>query len=237
MDCLDRTNVVQSALAKHVLNRILRQTDVLGYKESIDDHPHFLHIFRNVWADNADTVSRAYSGTGALKTDYTRSGIRTKEGALQDGINSAVRYIKNNFLDGPRQDAYDLVTGTWVPRKDGNVLFADNRPLLTRLMPLILLISVFVLIFGWAIAKPIYQYLYPTQTFVFFWFSAAVLSIVYIFAHGIDYVAWPRLIPLDDAINYQVKKKIKSHFVDSEKLKQQSVTEIEMGTRDKQRVD
>lgn len=29
----------------------------------------FLHL---VWADNADIVSCAYSGTGALKTDFTR---------------------------------------------------------------------------------------------------------------------------------------------------------------------
>jgi hypothetical protein len=25
-----------------------------------------------VWADNADAISMGYSGTGALKTDYTR---------------------------------------------------------------------------------------------------------------------------------------------------------------------
>lgn len=33
-----------------------------------------------------------------------------------------MRYIKNNFLDGPRQDAYDLVTGTWVPRRGEKIL-------------------------------------------------------------------------------------------------------------------
>ncbi|KAF9350213.1 hypothetical protein BGX26_011569 [Mortierella sp. AD094] len=67
-----------------------------------------LQIFDNpqttrVWADNADVVSRAYSGTGALKTDFTRTGNRTKSGALHDLQNSIVRYVKNNFLDGARQ--------------------------------------------------------------------------------------------------------------------------------------
>ncbi|KAF9402281.1 Phosphoinositide phosphatase sac1 [Mortierella sp. AD011] len=62
-----------------------------------------LSIPNIVWADNADVVSRAYSGTGALKTDFTRTGKRTKSGALRDLQNSIVRYVKNNFLDGARQ--------------------------------------------------------------------------------------------------------------------------------------
>jgi hypothetical protein len=104
-----------------------------------------------VWADNADTVSRAYSGTGALKTDYTRfvpralsflspahlfvprsTGKRSKEGALQDGINSIIRYVKNNFLDGPRQDAYDLVTGTWVPKRGEELGWPSKQTLAIR---------------------------------------------------------------------------------------------------------
>lgn len=55
------------------------------------------------WADNADFCSKQYAGTGALKTDFTRTGKRTVFGALQDGINSAIRYYKNNFSDGFRQ--------------------------------------------------------------------------------------------------------------------------------------
>ena len=48
-------------------------------------------------------MSNAYSGTGALKTDATRTGKRTKQGVLKDGWNSVVRYVKNNYMDGPRQ--------------------------------------------------------------------------------------------------------------------------------------
>jgi hypothetical protein len=63
-----------------------------------------------------------------------RTGKRSKEGALQDGINSAIRYVKNNFLDGPRQDAYDLVTGTWVPTKGGDEIgwLGDKRDVMIR---------------------------------------------------------------------------------------------------------
>lgn len=59
-----------------------------------------------VWADNADVVSVEYSGTGALKTDFTRTGKRTQLGVLSDGINSLIRYYKNNFADGFRQVPY-----------------------------------------------------------------------------------------------------------------------------------
>lgn len=58
---------------------------------------------RLVWADHANEISIAYSGTGALKTDFTRTGKRTKVGALEDGYKSVMRYIKNNFFDGARQ--------------------------------------------------------------------------------------------------------------------------------------
>lgn len=57
----------------------------------------------SVWADHADTISIPYSGTGALKTDFTRLGTRTRLGMLNDGKNSVMRYIKNNFFDGAKQ--------------------------------------------------------------------------------------------------------------------------------------
>ena len=60
-------------------------------------------LFWSVWADHADYVSKAYSGTGALKTDFTRTGVRSKRGLLMDGQHSIVRYLKNNYFDGDRQ--------------------------------------------------------------------------------------------------------------------------------------
>lgn len=45
-------------------------------------------------------MSFQYSGTGALKTDYTRTGKRSLKGAIQDGINSLTRYYLNNLRDG-----------------------------------------------------------------------------------------------------------------------------------------
>lgn len=38
--------------------------------------------FRNVWTDNADEMSLLYTGTPALKTDFTRTMKRTIFGEL-----------------------------------------------------------------------------------------------------------------------------------------------------------
>jgi len=44
-----------------------------------------------------------YAGTGALKSDFTRTGKSTTKGNLKDGVNSISRYYINNFRDRLRQ--------------------------------------------------------------------------------------------------------------------------------------
>ena len=86
-----------------------------------------------VWSEHADAISKAYSGTGALKTDFTRTGKRTRQGALDDFYKSVMRYLKNNFFDGVRQDGFDLMTGTWTPEHGtAGFLISDDRPLIIR---------------------------------------------------------------------------------------------------------
>lgn len=114
IDCLDRTNVVQSMLAKRSLKHILTKLNILLPGQSIDSTAGLSSLYKNIWADNADLVSTQYSGTGALKTDFTRTGKRTIQGAMQDGVNSLIRYYKNNFRDGRRQDGIDLFLGNYV---------------------------------------------------------------------------------------------------------------------------
>lgn len=52
---------------------------------------------------------------GYLQTDFTRTGKRTIQGAINDGINSCVRFYLNNFEDGLKQDAIDLMLGRYRP--------------------------------------------------------------------------------------------------------------------------
>ena len=55
--------------------------------------------FREGWTQNADQMSILYTGTPALKTDFTRTGKRTRKGAMMDGKNSLERYYINNYCD------------------------------------------------------------------------------------------------------------------------------------------
>lgn len=102
VDCLDRTNVVQSVIARKNLEKQLQNHGISS--EEIDS------TFRNLWTDNADALSIQYAGTPALKTDYTRTGKRSIQGTLADGKNAIVRYYVNTCEDGTRQDAYDAIT-------------------------------------------------------------------------------------------------------------------------------
>eukprot|EP00742_Colponemidia_sp_Colp-10_P003827 GILJ01004077.1.p1 GENE.GILJ01004077.1~~GILJ01004077.1.p1 ORF type:complete len:638 (+),score=100.13 GILJ01004077.1:265-1914(+) len=118
MDCLDRTNVVQSVFARRTLHTQLNLLGLLPpHKgEPFEEFPSRLeYVFKNMWADHADVMSFLYSGTGALKTDFTRTGRRTKAGAFEDGRNSVKRYFLNNFYDGDRQDCIDFFVGKYKP--------------------------------------------------------------------------------------------------------------------------
>ncbi|KEP48814.1 putative recessive suppressor of secretory defect protein [Rhizoctonia solani 123E] len=192
MDCLDRTNVVQSTIARGVLEKQLRAVGILESGEGIEA-TEFLPIFRNAWADHADYVSNGYAGSGALKADFTRTGVRTKGGAARDGINSVTRYLKNNYFDGPRQDAFDLMTGSWVARRTpslGAVLLVDKRPLLIRSMPHVAGFSIFMILAGLTLPRTSE---YSLVYYHAIWFLFLLVSIAFIQAHGTAYVAWPRL--------------------------------------------
>ncbi|KAH9947940.1 SacI homology domain-containing protein [Amylocystis lapponica] len=201
MDNLDRTNVAQAAIAKWTLNRQLRALGILHEMDRIDNHEELLKDFREMWADHANMISIAYSGTGALKTDFTRTGKRTRMGLLEDGSNSIMRYLKNNFFDGARQDAYDLMTGAWVPRRGWtpSTLVRDHRPLVIRAVPYALWFSVFMIFAGLTLPRTSD---YSLSYYFFLWFTIVTLALVFIFAHGVEYVSWPRLVPLTGIIYY-----------------------------------
>ncbi|XP_026729187.1 phosphatidylinositide phosphatase SAC2-like isoform X1 [Trichoplusia ni] len=109
IDCLDRTNVVQTAIAKYVLElqlcRLGLGTPGCGLPISLRQ------AFLTMWADNGDVISRQYAGTKALKGDYTRTGERKFTGLMKDGVASANRYYLSTFKDALRQVAIDVMTG------------------------------------------------------------------------------------------------------------------------------
>ncbi|QGA19398.1 hypothetical protein EYB26_007087 [Talaromyces marneffei] len=196
MDCLDRTNVVQSMLGRWTISRQLMDAGVLRPGESASDDPEFENIFRNIWADNADVVSKAYSGTGALKTDFTRTGQRTRAGMLQDLSNSVTRYIRNNFMDGPRQDGFDLFLGTYLPQDSALgslLLFIDRRPVIIQSIPYLLAASVFMVLVAMFTRRLPDAAVWPLRIFTLVWMIIGAWASHFIYSHGMLYVNWPKL--------------------------------------------
>ena len=68
----------------------------------------------SLWADNGDTLSHIYAGTGALKSSFTRHGRMSFAGAIADARKSATRLYVNNFADKGRQNTIDLLLGRLV---------------------------------------------------------------------------------------------------------------------------
>jgi len=109
IDCLDRTNVVQSAFARFILNRQLGAAALLNPED--EGRTEIDHIFNDVWANNGDAISREYAGTSALKGDFTRTGKRDLSGLLNDGVNSLARMYSSTFSDWFSQAVIDFMLG------------------------------------------------------------------------------------------------------------------------------
>ncbi|CAH8572858.1 unnamed protein product [Heterobilharzia americana] len=183
IDCLDRTNVIQSmlgwcALEEAVINLGLLQGSV---------------------SQTADARTRA------LKTDFTRTGKRTFYGMLMDGYHSAIRYYLNNFNDGFRQDSMHLLLGQYkVCDSNGNPKplhgpgglrrrrGTSDSEWFTQFLPLI---------FSFTLAMSVLCCIFPTAhwtekaTYVLFWGGASILSAFAIFTYGEEFVDRPRFCP------------------------------------------
>merc|ERR1719260_86795 len=198
IDCLDRTNVVQSMLARRNLQAVLRRLNVLQEHMNVEDQTVFEALFKNVWADHADMISIQYTGTGALKTDFTRTGKRTKMGLLEDGRRSLIRYYKNNFADGFRQDSLDLFVGNHTVSPTEGVthesplapLKPDQRYLA---LPIALALSLAMLTLSLIVPA---EYSTEILLSLLFWLAMIAVTGHTIFKNGPEYVDQPHLVHL-----------------------------------------
>ncbi|KAI9701040.1 MAG: hypothetical protein M1836_001709 [Candelina mexicana] len=107
MDCLDRTNVVQSGCGRSALESQLKE-EGFTIDLQLDKTTQW---FNTVWADNGDAISKQYSSTAALKGDYTRTRQRNYKGAINDFGLTLSRYFNNIVNDYFSQAAIDYLLG------------------------------------------------------------------------------------------------------------------------------
>jgi hypothetical protein len=72
---LDRTNFVQDIISRTALEQYLHLI-----RREWTQSGTLWSYHRELWAENGDSLSKIYAGTGALNTSFTRSGKRTLAG-------------------------------------------------------------------------------------------------------------------------------------------------------------
>ncbi|XP_028414935.1 phosphatidylinositide phosphatase SAC2-like [Dendronephthya gigantea] len=125
MDCLDRTNVVQAALARYVLETQLSRLGRLMPENSLP--ADIRDVYQDMWANNGDAISRQYAGTAAMKGDFTRTGERKFTGVMKDGYHSANRYL-NRFTAAYRQTVIDIMLGISPTEDIKSLIDAMKQP-------------------------------------------------------------------------------------------------------------
>ncbi|PRP87424.1 phosphatidylinositide phosphatase SAC1 [Planoprotostelium fungivorum] len=193
IDNLDRTNVVQSLISRYVLNRQLIQLGIIQPTDDFKRYDGFEKTFKNIWANNGDAMSVQYTGTGALKADYTRTGKRSFRGNIDDGINSLKRYYLNNFSDGFQQDSFDLLLGNYKVDRDSGSPFKALERETQIFFAVIVALLLFVALALFTPTEADFSY---TVKFLFFafWVGLGYLGGKTLLSYGSHIVNSPKLV-------------------------------------------
>uniref|UniRef100_A0AAZ3R4M1 SAC domain-containing protein n=1 Tax=Oncorhynchus tshawytscha TaxID=74940 RepID=A0AAZ3R4M1_ONCTS len=181
MDCLDRTNVIQSLLARRSLQSQLERLGVLHMGQRIEDQSDFEKIYKN--------------GDPQLKSAHfptPLTGKRTQWGLVMDGWNSMIRYYKNNFSDGFRQDSIDLFLGNYsIDEADMNTPLHETKDWKFLTLPIIMVVAFSMCIICLLMAGDTWT---ETLAYVLFWGTASFVTAGVIIFNGREFVDAPKLV-------------------------------------------
>jgi hypothetical protein len=121
IDCLDRTNAAQFVIGKRALGHQLHALGILG-DTSIAYDTDTVNLFTHMYHDHGDTIAVQYGGSQLVNTMETYRKINQWTSHSRDMVESFKRYYNNSFLDGQRQEAYNLFLG--------NYIFVQGQPML-----------------------------------------------------------------------------------------------------------
>ena len=121
IDCLDRTNAAQFVIGKRALGHQLHALGILEHT-SISYDTDAVNLLTHMYHDHGDTIAVQYGGSQLVNTMETYRKINQWTSHSRDMIESFKRYYNNSFLDGQRQEAYNLFLGNYV--------FVQGQPML-----------------------------------------------------------------------------------------------------------
>ncbi|VDK48305.1 unnamed protein product, partial [Cylicostephanus goldi] len=106
LDCLDRTNSVQTAVGLLVGRDQVASLNLESGKVNVSQRIE--EILRDLWQKNGDLCSNIYAGTGALEG----------KSKFKDASRSIARTIQNNLMDSSKQESFDLfLRGAWYDKR------------------------------------------------------------------------------------------------------------------------
>ena len=114
LDCLDRTNVIQTRISWLVLQKMLYYLN-LNVQHIFDKEEKFFYLtnnqfkenFKDLWAENGDEISIQYAGTASTITTVTKTGGHNLMGLIQHGIATVSRIYQGSFEDYYKQECID----------------------------------------------------------------------------------------------------------------------------------
>jgi hypothetical protein len=121
IDCLDRTNAAQFVIGKRALGYQLHALGIISGK-TISYDTDAVNMFTHMYHDHGDTIAIQYGGSQLVNTMETYRKINQWTSHSRDMVESFKRYYNNSFLDGQRQEAYNLFLG--------NYIFVQGQPML-----------------------------------------------------------------------------------------------------------
>lgn len=121
IDCLDRTNAAQFVIGKRAFALQLQALGVID-RDEVDFDTDAVNVFTHMFHDHGDTIAVQYGGSHLVNTMATYRKLNHWQTSSRDMIEGFKRYYHNSFLDGQRQEAYNLFLGNYV--------WAQGQPLL-----------------------------------------------------------------------------------------------------------
>jgi phosphatidylinositol 3,5-bisphosphate 5-phosphatase len=113
IDCLDRTNAAQFVIGKRALGVQLHALGIMS-DDVVRYDTDAANLFTHMWHDHGDTIALQYGGSQLVNTTETYRRINAWTSHSRDMIESFRRYYNNSFLDGQRQESYNLFLGNYV---------------------------------------------------------------------------------------------------------------------------
>lgn len=122
LDCLDRTNCVQTFLGLEILNQ---QIQLISFHDKAQVQSRLEEVFRQMWVNNGNEVSKIYAGTGAIQ-----GGSKVSAGfCLFDMVsfNFFGSYFSSWMVQDPLPEQFKIIF--WIVQNKKPLIFSWSVPL------------------------------------------------------------------------------------------------------------